>query len=105
MARLSKAAVKQHFRNVTKMIDMKFSLTPSANRVGLNENVSKIAAGHGGAWRGPDWHGRARLSKARLLQASSEFIAGCTGGNSNMARLGLARNGKARLGFFFIFVN
>ena len=87
---------------------MKFSLMPSANRVGLNEDVSKIADWLGGARRGKAGRGqsvrcKARLSEARLLQASSEFIAGCTGGNSNLeghGRAGLcgARQGVARQG-------
>ena len=38
---------------------MKFSPTPSANRVGRNENVSKIAAGLGGALRGKAGQGKA----------------------------------------------
>ena len=92
---------------------MKFSPTPSANRVGRNENVSKIAAGLGGALRGKAGQGKAGpggalQGKAKQGEATSiiqrvdcwmhwrKLQPGRSG--TGMALLGRAGRGLARMG-------
>ena len=91
---------------------MKFSPTPSANRVGRNGRVSKIAAGRGKAWQGVARPGGARRCKAKQGEVTSSIqraycwmhwrklqrgVAGRGMAWRGLAWLGKDKQGKARL--------